>query len=352
MSPWIRFVRGWPLPVEERRASWLELFFDVGFVAAIAQLSSSLAHDYSTAALLRFAFLLFLVWWAWLGQTLYTTRFDAEDGLQRFFVLLQLFAVAAMAANAKGDLAGRDSAGFGAAYGAMRLVLVVQYLRARRLAETRSVATGYAVGFGTAAALWLLGALLPAPLRFAVWGLALLVDVATPSMAARLGPGFAPDPKHLPERLGLFTIILLGEFVASVMRGMERQESWPPAAVAAAFLSLAIAVLIWSIYFDVLKAADEQDGRNTSDPRRFWLGCHAHFGLSFAVVVLGIGLEHIVSGLPASPPHAEELAILVSAAALAAFSMAIIYRAQRAADWRLLRPAGLREQRTASTAAE
>ena len=323
----IRSVRAWPSTTQERRASWLELFFDVGFVAAIAQLSSSLAQDYSTTGLLRFGFLLFLVWWAWFGQTLYSTRFDAEDGLQRFLVLLQLFAVAAMAANAKGDLASRDSAGFGAAYGAMRLVLVTQYWRARRLPDTRSVSTLYAIGFGLAAVFWILGALLPAPLRFVVWSLALVVDVSTPSLAARLGHSFAPDPKHLPERLGLFTIILLGEFVASVMRGMERQESWPPAAVAAAFLSLGFAIAIWSIYFDVLKGAEERDLRQLFDGG-LWVRCHAHYGLSLAIVVLGISLEHTVAGLPASVPHGEEMGILAFSVTLLALSLLLMRATQ------------------------
>jgi low temperature requirement protein LtrA len=326
----IRSVRAWPSAAEERRASWLELFFDVGFVAAIAQLSSSLAHDYSFLSLLRFAFLLFLVWWAWLGQTLYTTRFDAEDGLQRLFILLQLFGVAAMAANAKGDLTSRDSAGFGAAYGAMRLILVAQYLRARRLPDARAVASGYALGLGIAAGLWILGSLLPLPLRFATWGLALLVDLGTPSLAARRGCRFAAHPQHLPERLGLFTLILLGEFVASVMRGMERQESWPPAAVAAAFLSLALAVAIWILYFDVLQAAEERHIAIVANHRRLWLNCHAHFALAWGIAVLGVGLEHTVAGLPASPSHGQELVVLVGSAILVGVSLALIYTTQRA----------------------
>ena len=45
--------------------------------------------------------------------------------------LLQIFAAAAMAANAKAAFDSRDSAGFVAAYAVLRAVLVVQYLRAR-----------------------------------------------------------------------------------------------------------------------------------------------------------------------------------------------------------------------------
>jgi len=85
-----------------------------------------------------------------------------------------------MAANAKSAFDSRDSAGFGAAYAVLRAVLVVQYLRARRLKETRRLTTLYSVGFGAASLLWGLAAILPVPTRFWLWGAALLIDMGTP----------------------------------------------------------------------------------------------------------------------------------------------------------------------------
>src|SRR5207253_5542179 len=84
-------------------------------------------------------------------HTMYSTRFDADDVVHRLLTLVQIFAAAAMAANAKQDLADRDSAGFGAAYAVQRVVLVIQYLRARREQRTRRLTTIYATGFGIAA---------------------------------------------------------------------------------------------------------------------------------------------------------------------------------------------------------
>jgi low temperature requirement protein LtrA len=124
--------------------------------------------------------------------------------------------------------------------------------------------------------------------------------------------------------MGLFTLILLGEFVASVMRGMERQESWPPLAVGAAFLSLGLAVAIWSAYFDVVRAADERPIETAAELRGFWIWCNAHFGLSFAIVVVGVGLEHAVSELPGGSLHGEQLAIFAIALALLAVMLATL----------------------------
>src|SRR2546425_11510914 len=84
-----------------RRVTWLELFFDLIFVAAVAQVDAPLSMDYSLAGGFRFLAFFLLVWWVWAGHTLYSTRFDTDDLIQRLLTLVQMFAVVAMAANAK-----------------------------------------------------------------------------------------------------------------------------------------------------------------------------------------------------------------------------------------------------------
>jgi hypothetical protein len=54
-----------------------------------------------------------------------------------------------------------------------------------------------------------------------------------------------PNPAHLPERFGLFTLILLGEAVVAVMHGMKSQEDWSVAAAASAFSGMAFLFLVW-----------------------------------------------------------------------------------------------------------
>src|SRR5215470_15337971 len=152
-----------------RKVTWLELFFDLIFVAAVAQVAEPLRHDYSLAELIRFTPLFVLIWWAWTGHTLFSTRFDTDDGAQRGLTFLQIFAVAAMAANAKDALDSRSSAGFAAAYAAVRLVLVAQYIRARQIADARRLTATYIAGHGTAAVLWLVSAVVPPPARFWIW---------------------------------------------------------------------------------------------------------------------------------------------------------------------------------------
>lgn len=289
-APRLRYVAGNPA----RRVTWLELFFDLIFVAAVSQVGAPLREDFTTTGLLRFAVLFVPIWWAWTGQAVFSTRFDTDDGVQRALTLLQMFAVAAMAANAKDALDSRSSAGFAAAYAAVRFVLVAQYFRARAIERARALATRYLAGHGLAALLWLVSAIVPAPWRYLIWTAALALDLGTPWIAVRHSAAVPPDAAHLPERFGLFTIILLGESVIAVMHGMEAQELWSPPAAAAAFLGMAMAFAIWWWYFDGISGPAEQHIRSGRDAVRFHIWSYAHLPLYLGIAVGAAGIERIV----------------------------------------------------------
>jgi low temperature requirement protein LtrA len=308
----------------DRKVTWLELFFDLIFVAAVAQVAEPLRHDYSVGALVRLTPLLALIWWAWAGHTFFSTRFDAADGIQRGLTFLQIFAVAVMAANAKDALDSRSSAGFAAAYAAVRLVLVGQYLRVRHLADARVLAQRHIAGHGSAALVWLFSALVPAPLRFWMWAIAFAIDLGTPWTAVPHSVKAPPDAAHLPERFSLFTLILLGEAVVAVMQGMESQDEWPLAAALAAFLGMGVPFLICWWYFHRALDAGERTVRNHRDAIRFHVWSYAHFPLYLGIVVLGVGVQRIVTAASHYAVSGSERSIVVGAAVTIAISMKAI----------------------------
>ncbi len=309
-----------------RKVTWLELFFDLVFVAAVAQVAAPLQAEYSLSGLVRFSPLFALIWWAWTGHTVFATRFDSDSVVQRALTLAQMFAVAAMAANAKEALDTRSSAGFAAAYAVVRFLLVAQYFRARQVPGAGPLTTRYLVGHGTAAVMWLASALVPAPGRFWIWALALTIDLGTPWLAVPHSVKVPPDAAHLPERFGLFTLILLGESVIGVMRGMESQEDWPPSAAASAFLGMAIAFLIWWWYFDGALGASEQPVRSRREAVRFHIWSYAHFPLYLGIVVAGAGVERIVRAASKHALRGGESLILAGA-------VATVMAAMSAIDW-------------------
>jgi len=308
-----------------RRVTWVELFFDLIFVAAVAQVAEPLRHDYSLTEVGRLAPLFALIWWAWTGHTFFATRFGTDDWIQRGLTFLQIFAVAVMAANAKDAPDSRSSAGFAAAYAAARLVLIAQYLRARRVTHARSLTFWYIAGHGTAAALWLSSALVPAPGRFWLWTAAFSIDLGTPWIALPHSIGVPPDAAHVPERFGLFTLILLGESVVAIMLGVESQEHWPPAAVLSAMVGMGVPFLICWWYFE-RAAESEQRVRTHRDAVRFHVWSYAHFPLSLGIIVLGVGIERIVTAASHSTVSQPERLILAGAAAAVVVAMTIIHR--------------------------
>jgi low temperature requirement protein LtrA len=312
-NQFVHAPRLWPPDHKHRRVTWMELFFDLIFVAAVAEVGKSFSADFSPAGLLRYAFLFVLIWWAWCGHTLYSTRFDTDDMVQRLLILLQSFIAAVMAANAKDALDSRSSAGFGAAYAGMRLVLVIQYLRARRIEKTRPLATRFAAGFGVAAIIWLISALTEAPARYWLWALAMTIDLATPWLAEKHGRNAPPHCEHFPERFGLFTIILLGEFVAEVMRGIESQEYWSLTAASTAFAGMTFAFGLWWCYFEGAKGASERHLKTHQQAVMFQIWNYAHLPLFVALGVAGIGFKHLIALQSDERLHHAEAFLLFAA---------------------------------------
>jgi low temperature requirement protein LtrA len=320
-APQLRFIAGTD---PGRKVTWLELFFDLIFVAAVAQVGEPLRDDYTLGGLVRYTTLFILIWWAWMGNSMFATRFNSDDGLQRVLTLVQMFAVAAMAANASDALDSRSSAGFAAAYAAMRLLLVAQYWRARQVDCVRRLATRYLIGHGIAAVFWLASAFVPAPARYVIWAVALAIDLGTPWLAVAHSVAAPPDAAHLPERFGLFTLILLGESIIAVMHGMKSQEDWSVAAAASAFLGMAIAFVLWWWYFDGATAAAEQHIRTRADAVRFHVLSYAHLPLYIGIAAAGAGVERIVHLGTASELHGSDGLILATAIALAMLSLTLI----------------------------
>src|SRR5215208_2048964 len=81
----------------ERKISWLELFYDLVYVAAIAELTHQLAAHPSWAQL-AYSFLLFsLVFWSWVNGSQYYDLHGNDSIRTRLFTFYQMLAVAAIA---------------------------------------------------------------------------------------------------------------------------------------------------------------------------------------------------------------------------------------------------------------
>ncbi len=290
---------------EDRSASRLELFFDLAYVLVVMQLVSAFLDDVSGSGLLVLAGLFVAVWLSWMDFTLYANRFDTDDVVFRIAKLAATLAIAGVAASASGAV-GAYAVPFAACYLAGRLILIGLYLRAwRHVSEARGTINVYLVCIGISAVLWAVSLAVPGPARYVLWAVAVLVDALGPPLATLRSSTLPLHIEHLPERFGLFVILVLGEAVGSVVRGIH-DASWAASALLVGVTGFVITAALWWVYFDVgadqsadrLDELDETEG----DPapsidavdERHDLFIYGHLPMTLGIVVAGAGIEELV----------------------------------------------------------
>ena len=298
---------------EERTSTWLELFFDLCFVVAVAALARGLHDDPTLGGALRFAGLFVPVWWSWMIFTWYATSFDNDDVPYRVTFLAAMLCMLGLAASVEG--VGTEAgamAGFVLAYAVMRLLLVGLWVRARYHTPPalRGFASWYAAGNALGAVLWVASLALPAPMIYGAWAVALFVELLAPILAVRTleDPRVSFHPRHIPERYGLFTIIVLGESVLAVVAGTAGTD-WASAAVLTGVFGFVAAACIWWLYFDHVGSAGLELGPRTA----FYWG-YGHLAVYAGIAAFGVGVQLAVEGaatvgelasVAAAPPIGE-----------------------------------------------
>ncbi|MBL8387375.1 MAG: low temperature requirement protein A [Hydrogenophaga sp.] len=316
-----------PRHAEGRKATWFELFFDLVFVVAVAQLSGAYAHHYDLAGALVFALAFLAMWWCWLGHTFHATRFDDDSNRRRGLGFLQIVAVALIGYGVSDPLGDRAWA-FGGGIAAFKALLALAYIRERRWRGAAGLIRVYATLYGVQAMLWLAG-VAAEPLRGVAWGLALGLDLASPWLVARHTASVPPHPEHLPERFGLFTIILLGEGMAAVVHALDHGEHLHLSSAMAALVGAALSFGLWLLYFDRVKGQGERHIADTVGGRRLRLWAYGHVPLYMGIASLAAGT--VALSVPGALTAATG-AMYLGGLALAGAGLGLLGLA-READW-------------------
>jgi low temperature requirement protein LtrA len=313
---------------EERHATWLELFYDLVFVVTISQLSHYLLHDVSLSNFFGFLFLFIPVWWSWIGTTFFATRFYSDDLGHRLLLLLQMGGAGAMAVNISSAF-NNNFSGFALSYAFMRLILVIEYVRVFRTIKSSESANPlvkrYIIGFSIAAIIWLISAFVPiTEIRFALWVIGLTIDFATPISTSKLTSKFAPHISHLPERMGLFTLIVLGESIVGIVNGMTEQI-WDVYSVIEASLGLCISFSLWWLYFDSTGRLPIQILREKGRISLYLIWLYTHFPLVVAITAVGVGIRRLVSSEQHSVLSNSDLWLICGSVAISLISQSVLH---------------------------
>ncbi|PTL58564.1 hypothetical protein C7Y72_02265 [Paraconexibacter algicola] len=270
-----------------RPATALELFFDLCFVVAVAQVAAVLHGDPTVEGAATAAGLFVGIWWAWMAVTWHAAAGDRDDAAYRVGILTAMLAVLAVAVGVP-DAAAGDATLYALAAGALRVPLVALWLALRRRATSPGLHafTGrYAAGSAWGAVLWAGSALADGTLQHLLWALALAGEIAAPYLAAAVADRAFYHPGHIVERYGLFTIIVLGESILAVVVGLDAVDLGVEAA-AAAVLGFAGAAALWWLYFDHAGAG----GLGRSRQAGFLWG-YGHLAIWSGVAAFGVGVH-------------------------------------------------------------
>ncbi|GEM_PF-127159 len=305
---------------ESKRVTWLELFYDLVFVAAFIQLGLGLGHHPTGAGVATFLAVFMPLWVAWTGFTFFENRFAVDDFVQRLLVFGQMFTVGAMGLAASEAMEGHPHAFSGAA-AIGQLFVVLMYVRSwLQVPESRAYSLYWGGVFLLAAVAWGVGAFTPHAWTYGLWVVAALIILSAPlSKGSRqMSDEWPIDIEHLSERYGLLTIIVLGESFVKVLGGIADHEGGMDH-YALACVVLTITCCLWWIYFDDI------GGSKIRVANGGWIvWFFGHLPLQMGLVALGVALGHAAFfDLHAPAPDADRW-LLAGSMACVFISVAIV----------------------------
>lgn len=245
-----------------RRATWLELFFDLIFVVAIGDVTHILSHTHDghldTLQFWQYVLIFIPLWWIWASHTMYANRFDADDRKHRVATLFIMFLLIIIS----GLIDQRFLASFDViivCYACSKYIVAMMYFVSKyRHEESEAVTTavGWVIVAGTTISL--ASILFPAPQRYVVFYLGILFDlIVFIFFLPRRLQGIPAHTEHLIERVGLLTLIMLGESVISLSTGLAN-ISWSVERLMTAATGFVTISSIWWVYFDSFHLLSKQ----------------------------------------------------------------------------------------------
>lgn len=308
---------------DERTVGWLELFYDLIFVAALIQVGQSLVSDIGWRGVGRFIVLFTLLWWAWTATTLLMNRIDADDLPHRLLMIGQMFAIGILATLVDGAF-DENSARFAIAYAAIRFTLVLMYARVwQHVPKVRALAVEFMALYSVVALLWLISAAVPTPYRFWLWGLTFLIDliwILTPRVRNLAGRSFPPDQEHMTERFALLTIIVIGESFIKTIGGIADHGVTIDTQVQFTIAFAITAGLWWTYFDDVADSPIRTDLSAPSNP--IWV--FSHLPLTMGLTAVGVALEKLTLTDLGEPLAAGPAWLLIGATVIVLLSVAVL----------------------------
>jgi low temperature requirement protein LtrA len=282
-----------------KRATLLELLFDVVYVAAFALTSTRLAADLTWLAAAQTLVMLMAVWWTWSSIVLLTNFYDPQRAPIQTVVMTTMLGVTLMAVAIPSAFS-THAAVFASAYVGIHLVKGILLIGALRDPAARARAARFLLWFMISGIAWIAGVLVQnASTQLILWAIAIAVDnlagaarYPTPWPWRGQVPSaqYAKAGEHLVERYRQVTLLTLGDLILAPTFRLN-DAGLDPARVLAFLLAFVMALLLWWLFVHATGAASVAvSGPNVSavGPR---VAPYTHFLLVAGVVAAAAGSE-------------------------------------------------------------
>ena len=277
-----------------REVSFLELFYDLVYVVLIGRTTHHLATHVTVRTVAEFAVVFGLIWLAWFNGTFWHELHGREDGRSRNYIFLQMGLLALLAVFA-GRATRADGREFAITYGCLFVLLTWQWWQVRRIdtdVRYRPTTLRYLVGMIASTVVVIASSACGDGLRVLLWALVVIgwVIGGFVLVANDHTEGFGEGvTASLVERIGLFTIIVLGEVVVGVVGSISDAEHRDATTIATGMVGLTIGMGMWWNYFDMLgRRVPGQRGPRLAG----WL--YAHLPLTMAIAAGGAAMVSLL----------------------------------------------------------
>lgn len=267
----------------EQLGVWLELFYDLVFVAAILVFSSAVSHLHDASRIAWVVAVFCAVWWVWLSTTMFTNRFHMADAWHRGIVLAQMIMVALVAMGARAGVRD-DEVLLLCTYAALVVSIAIMYWRAARAGGLYAAFARQLAGIHASAAVcFVVAAPLPEVGRVIGAAIGMAIMIMPAALRSTHLSDFPPiDEQHLVDRLGAFSIIVCGEAFVKVAITVS-DNTIDGVDVVALVFQFVLTFALWASYFEDIPFAG-------IDQRRFapWITCHLLMQLGIAGTAIGV----------------------------------------------------------------
>lgn len=286
----------WPAP------SWLALFYDLAFAAAVIAVAGAFGQDHSILGTLWFATAYGIMFCGWILTGGATSAFAQADrpvrGPMVILIVVQM-AVVLMLGLVSRESISASSALFDSLLAVLLATCIGLGVLNRGVVSASRTRTMVLV----AAAMAMLGLawLLPTLLGLIAWVVALLVLAGAATVVLR--------DSHLSvhryvHRLGELTLIILGEILVKIALTVGSDSAWTLLRVELAPALVLVAVVWWAYFTGPVLI-------NELTPRRRVLLTGCHWLLHLALLGLAVGLGKLVVGSSSLDKWAS-IAVLLS----------------------------------------